>query len=180
MFRTIFAAPLMALLLATASPALAEPGQSLGKFGDWETALFKGDKGNNVCYMAAKPISTDSAAPVKGRDPNVMLFITHWPGDDEKNAVTVSAGFTYKPGSKATVVIGGEEYSLAAGGKSEAEAQMAWVDNQKKEDELASAIQKGDKLTFKATSKRGNIITDTYSLSGSADAYKAISKACGY
>ena len=57
---------------------------------------------------------------------------------------------------------------------------MAWVDDQKKEDELASAIQKGEKLTFKATSKRGNVITDTYSLSGSADAYKAISKACGY
>lgn len=173
----------MALLL----PAIAQaqsPAEAtaIGKFGQWEAAWFM-DNGEKVCYMAARPSSTASEKPLKGRDES-FLFITHWPSDDDKNAVTVSAGFTIKPGTKAAVSIDGKDFSMVTGGRdkanTEADAQMAWMDNQKNEDDLAVAISKGSKLTIKTTSKRGNVITDTYSLDGSGDAYKAITKECGY
>jgi hypothetical protein len=174
-------------LLISAQAALAETSpdaKAIGKFGEWEAAWFM-DNGDKVCYMAAKPVSTASDKPIKkgGRDP-AFLFITHWPADDEKNAVTVSEGFALKQGSKAIITVDGQAFTMATGGRdkatADADAQMAWMEDQKKEDELALAISKGSKLTVKGTSQRGNNITDTYSLSGSGEAYKAITRECGY
>lgn len=173
-----------AALVFTAATAFAQgaaDAKPLGKFGVWEAAWFM-DNGNKVCYMAAKPQSTDSEKPVKGRD-ETFLFITHWPAEDEKNAVTIQAGFTIKPGSKAVVTVDGKVFNMATGGKdkatAESDAQMAWMDDQGKEDELAVAISKGTELTVRNLSKRGNTITDTYSLQGSGEAFKAINKECG-
>lgn len=183
--RTLFtaAAAFALLVFAGTAPAETSPdAKAIGKFGEWEAAYFM-DNGDKVCYMAAQPKSTKSDKPVKGRD-KPFLFITHWPADDEKNAVTVSEGFTIKTGSKATITVDGKEFSMATGGRdkatADADAQMAWMEDQKKEDELAIAISKGSSLTVKAASQRGNNITDTYSLSGSGEAYKAITKECGY
>ena len=183
MKKTLFAS-VFATIALSAAAALAQgtaDAKPLGKFGVWEAAWFM-DNGNKVCYMAAKPQSTDSDKPVKGRD-ETFLFITHWPAEDEKNAVTIQAGFTIKPGSKAVVTVDGKVFNMATGGKdkatAESDAQMAWMDDQGKEDELAVAISKGTQLTVRNASKRGNTITDTYSLQGSGEAYKAINKECG-
>lgn len=173
-----------AALLFSATASFAQgtaDAKPLGKFGVWEAAWFM-DNGNKVCYMAAKPQSTDSEKPVKGREDS-FLFITHWPAENEKNAVTIQAGFTIKPGSKAVVTVDGKVFNMATGGKdkatAESDAQMAWMDDQGKEDELAVAISKGTQLTVRNLSKRGNTITDTYSLQGSGEAFKAINKECG-
>lgn len=184
MKRAILAATLGAALVFAALPAMAAPPEAkpLGTFGDWEAAWFM-DNGNKVCYMASKPASTKSSQPLKGRDES-YLFITHWPADNEKNAVTVSAGFSIKKGSRATITVDGKVYNLAIRGSDKATAdadeEMAWMDDQDKEDELATAIAKGSSLSVKTTSGRGTVITDTYSLDGSGNAYKAISAECGY
>lgn len=160
-----------------AAGAATMDAKPLGKFGHWEAAWFT-DNGNKVCYMAAMPDSTDAQKPVKGRG-KPYLFITHWPADKEKNAVTMSSGFDYKKGSKAVVAVGGKVFNLSTAGKG-ADAQTAWIDDQGKEDDFVDMIQKSPALTIKMTSKRGNIITDSYSLDGSVDAYKAITRECGY
>jgi hypothetical protein len=167
--------------VAAFAATVAHPGaQPLGKFGNWEAAYFT-DKGNKVCYMAAAPAATASTKPVKGRDKNVLFFITHWPADNEKNAVTISTGYSYKTGSKTIVSIGGSEYFMSTGGPGTgADSDMAWMDDNTQETALVEQIRKGDKMTVKGTSKRGTVITDTYSLTGAGDAYSAISKACGY
>lgn len=177
------------LLLATAAlalltlPALAANGKPqalpLGKFGKWEAAHFSDESGNKVCYMATAPASTKSSAPLKGRDPNVLLFVTHWPADKEKNAVTLSSGYPYKDGTKAVVTIGGKTFNMLTGSAAPGAApDMAWIDDNAIEDELAEQIRKGETLTVKGTSKRGTVITDTFSLAGSGEAYDAITKAC--
>lgn len=187
MKTSIAAAALIALATLAAHPAPAQaqsPAQAtaIGKFGEWEAAWFM-DGSDKVCYMAARPQSTKADKPVKGRD-DTFLFVTHWPGDDDKNAVTVTAGFTIKPGTKAVMSIDGRDFTMVTGGRDKqntpADAQMAWMDDQAQEDELAVAISKGSTLTVKTYSLRGNGITDTYSLTGSGDAYKAITKECGY
>ncbi len=170
------------MLCLSMSPAFAQlhPGaQHIGKFGAWEAASFT-DKGNKVCYMATPPASTASTKPVHGREKNVLLFITHWPADNDRNAVTVSAGYAYKSGTRAVIAINGREYSLTTGGGATgADPDMAWMDDNAQEDELVKDIRIGQSLTVKGTSKRGTIITDTYDLRGASDAYAAISKACG-
>lgn len=170
----------LSLLSLPAGAAMPKDAITLGKFGKWEAAYFN-DGGNKVCYMATAPESTTSSAPIKGRDPNVLLFITHWPADNEKNAITISSGYPFKEGSKVTIAISGKSFSFSTGGKGTgADPDMAWTDDNAQEDELAEEIRRAESLTIKGTSKRGNVITDTFSLKGSSDAYSAISKACGY
>ncbi|MDE1153481.1 MAG: hypothetical protein PW788_13170 [Micavibrio sp.] len=185
--KHLAAAALALVLSAATTGAMAESMdvKPLGAFGKWEAAYWM-ENGKKVCYMATRPTATDSKSPVKGRDP-AYLFITHWPGDSEKNAVTITAGFDYKPGTKAVVAIGGKVFNMATGSKATAkkggagtDAQMAWMDDQVREDELTDFIQKETGLTVKSTSRRGNVITDSYSLDGSSEAYKAISRECGY
>lgn len=183
MKRGIATAALAAAVIVFAPCAIAAAGpeaKPLGKFGKWEAAWFM-DNGNKVCYMAAEPQSTKSSMPLKGRD-KTYLFVTHWPADNEKNAVTISAGFAIRQDSRASITVDGKVFTLATGGKDKtaADAEMAWMDDQAKEDELAALIARGASLSVKTTSKRGNVITDTYSLDGSGDAYSAISKECGY
>lgn len=164
---------------AALADTIGHPGaQPLGQFGSWEAAYFM-NNGNKVCYMATPPSSTSSTKPVKGRDKNVLFFITHWPAEHEKNAVTISTGYEYKTGSKAVVTINGKDYSLSTGGgDTGAGADMAWMEDDAQQDALVADIKSGATLTVKGTSKRGTAITDTYSLKGSADAYAAIGKAC--
>ncbi len=185
MSRLIPAALLTLLTLAT--PAFAEgEAKPLGTFGKWEAAFFM-DNGHKVCYMATQldAEKTVSKTKVKGRDP-AYLFITHWPADNEKNAVTVNAGYSFKAGSKAAVEVNGKKFDMATGSKGstaasgDADEQLAWMQDQKQEDDLAGEIQKGSTFKIEGTSKRGNTITDSYSLDGSGDAYAAISKECGY
>ena len=179
-----FFAVLIPLLSLASGPVLAatagHPGaQPIGKFGGWEAAYFS-DNGSKVCYMAIAPASTVSTKPVKGRDPNVLLFITHWPSDNEKDAVTISTGYSYKPGSKTIISIGGKDYAMSTGGPGTgADSDMAWMDDNAAEESLVAAMRASDTLTVKGTSKRGTVITDSYDLTGSAEAYSAITKACG-
>ena len=182
----LFPAALMTLL-SFATPALAETdAKPHGTFGKWEAAYFM-DNGHKVCYMATQLDTEKTVAKtkVKGRDP-AYLFITHWPADNEKNAVTVNAGYSFKAGSKAAVEVNGKKFDMATGSKAgaassgDADEQLAWMQEQKQEDDLAAEIQKGSSFKIEGTSKRGNVITDTYSLDGSSDAYAAISKECGY
>jgi hypothetical protein len=177
--RRLSALTAMLCLLATPAFAQLHPGaQQIGKFGAWQAAWFA-DKGAKVCYMATAPVSTASAKPVKGRDKNVLLFITHWPSDNN-NAVTVSTGYSYKTGTRAVIAINGREYSLTTGGGATgADPDMAWMDDNAQEVELVKDIRIGKTLTIKGTSKRGTVITDTYDLSGASDAFAAISKTCG-
>jgi hypothetical protein len=182
--RRFFAVLTPLILLFSVPVMAATPGRPgakpLGKFGNWEAAYFT-DQGNKVCYMAIGPTSTVSSKPVKGRDPNVLLFITHWPADNEKDAVTISTGYSYKPGSKAVVSIRGRDYAMSTGGPGTgADSNMAWIDDNAVEGALVAALRTADTMTVKGTSKRGTVITDTYELTGSAEAYDAISKACGF
>src|SRR4051812_19086347 len=104
-FTALFSLLLPLLPAAALADTPVHPGaQPLGHFGAWEAGYFL-DQGNKVCYMATPPASTASDKPVKGRDKNVLFFITHWPASHEKNAVTVSTGYEYKAGSKAVITI---------------------------------------------------------------------------
>lgn len=179
--RSIISAAILLFASQAASAAgSAHPGaQQLGKFGAWEAATFSDGKGGKVCYMATAPTSTASARPVKGRDKNVLMFITDWPGQKEKNAVTITAGYSYKSGSKTVVTIGGKTYDMTVGGPGTGgDPDMAWMDDNAREDALVADIKAGTSLTVAGTSRRGTVITDTYDLKGSAEAYAAIDKAC--
>ncbi len=53
-----------------------------------------------------------------------------------------------------------------------------WVKNAAQESSLVAEMRKGKPLVVKATSKKGNLTTDTYSLSGFAQAIDRALKDC--
>lgn len=162
-----FLALSVAVLLAT--PALAADPVSLGTFGSWSAYSYDEGSGK-VCFMSTEPEKQDSSVKGVKRD-TPHVFITHWSGEKSKNVFSVEAGYPYKTDGKPTVAVNGKTFTLFA------EGEKAWS---KSDDEaIAVAVQKGSSLVVKGESKRGTKTTDTYSLKGSGDAYKAISKACG-
>jgi hypothetical protein len=174
-------AALLATGLATVSARAAGGAATpIGQYGDWSAAYFM-EGGQKICYMASAPKSTRSSLPLKNRDPS-FLFITHWPQDREKTAVTVSAGFPYRKGSKVSVTVDGADYTMETGAnvRKSADADMAWMADGNGDTRLTDALRRGSTVSVRGTSGRGNVITDTYSLNGSADAYDAISKACDF
>ena len=156
------AAPVMAQNMGDAKP--------VGTYGAWSVFTFD-DKGSKACFMSSKPESTESSVKNIKRG-EAFAFITHWTADGTKNVFSVAAGFAYNDKTSPVVTIDGAEFSLLTRG------ETAWAPDQEADDKIAAALQKGQNLKVVSVSKRGTKITDTYSLKGSAEAYKAMTDAC--
>ncbi len=152
-------------------PALAaESPVLLGTFGDWKAYRFHDGRGQ-VCFMSSQPQKQEGKFTKRGE---VFLFVTHSAADGTKDVVSVSAGYPYKENVDVTLKANGRSFALFTQG------ETAWAREKSADAAISEAIRKGATLTVKGTSKRGTLTTDTYSLKGSGDAYKAISKECGF
>jgi hypothetical protein len=121
--------------------------------------------------MSSQPQKQEGKFTKRGE---VFLFVTHSAADGTKDVVSVSAGYPYKENVDVTLKANGRSFALFTQG------ETAWAREKSADAAISEAIRKGATLTVKGTSKRGTLTTDTYSLKGSGDAYKAISKECGF
>jgi hypothetical protein len=135
----------------------------------WKAYYFM-DKSEKVCFMSNQPRKQEGKFKKRGE---VFFFITHWSGDKDKNVVSLSNGYGFKPESQATVKVDGKTYKLFTQG------EMAWTKDQPTDDAMTDSIQKGSSMVVKGVSQYGTETTDTYSLKGSAAAFKAVVKECG-
>jgi invasion protein IalB len=169
----------------TDAPA-AKP-ELVGSYGDWSVFHSQSDK-NKVCYTLAQPKSRDPD-DLK-RDPG-YAFISERPGEGVRNEVSLIMGFDVgAPGGDdsadskdkkkdkkrelvaPTAVVGDSSFDLLPKGAN------LWVKNAAQESALVAEMRKGKTLVVKATSKKGNLTTDTYSLSGFAQAIDRAMKDC--
>jgi invasion protein IalB len=169
----------------TEAPA-AKP-ELVGSYGDWSVFHSQSDK-NKVCYTLAQPKSRDPD-DLK-RDPG-YAFISERPGEGVRNEVSLIMGFDVgAPGGDdsadskdkkkdkkrelvaPTAVVGDSSFDLLPKGAN------LWVKNAAQESALVAEMRKGKTLVVKATSKKGNLTTDTYSLSGFAQAIDRAMKDC--
>jgi invasion protein IalB len=156
----------------------------LGSYGDW--SVFHSQSGKDkVCYTVAKPSQRDPD-DLK-RDPG-YAFISERPSQGVRNEVSFIMGFDVgapsadsegdsKDKKKIKLVapnvqIGDVSFDLLAKGAN------LWVKNAAQESALVAEMRKGKTLVVKATSKKGNLTTDTYSLSGFAQAIDRALKDC--
>lgn len=163
------AAVLLSALVLAATPALAADPVELGSHGVWKALTFD-EQGGKVCFMTAKPQKQEGKFTKRG---DVAFFITHWVKEGTRDVVSVSIGYPFRGGSNLTVTIDGKDYKMATDG------EMAWAADTATDTAISQAVRKGSTMVIKGTSARGTATTDTYSLKGSGDAYKAISEACG-
>ena len=83
------------------------------------------------------------------------------------------AGYSYKPGSEATVSVNNQNFRLFT------QDDSAWAADEASDNKITDAIKRGSSLVVKGISARGTETVDTLGLSGSSSAYKAISSECG-
>ncbi len=146
----------------------------IGTYKHWTAYSFK-ENGHKVCYMMSSPIKQEYPKTRNGRsvrrDPPYIM-VTHRPGHNTRDTVSIVAGYLYEDKADVDVKIKNEHFGLV-GFK-----DTAWCPSNQLDKHLTTSLLKGDTLVVKAKSKKGTQTTDTYSLSGSMAAYKAICEAC--
>ncbi len=135
---------------------------------DWSVYISPTPK-NKTCYALAQPKDRQPAA--LKRDP-AYIFISTRPGEGVRNEVSVIMGFAMKEGGDMQADVGGTPFDLVAKGTN------AWLKNPAEEGQLIDAMKKSAKMTVKAPSIKGNVTTDSYSLSGLSQALERVRKEC--
>ncbi len=156
-------------LLPVLSVHAAAP-RMVQSYGDWDAYVFEED-GKKVCYMASRPKVDDSVYAKRGE---MHALLTHRPSENSRNVFSYIAGYSYKPGTDATLQIDDKKFVLFT------QDDTAWAPNSETDEQIAEAIRNGKTMVVRGTSARDTVTTDTYSLVGSSKAYQRMSKECGY
>ena len=155
------------------SSVKADEPKHLGTFGAW-SAYQVTDQGQKACYMLSFPEKEEGNYTKRGR---VYLLVTHRPASNTLNVVSFHAGYGFKNGQEVTATVAGsrkkESFTLFT------EGETAWAKDAATDKRMTTALSKwGNTITVYGTSARGTETKDTYSLKGSLQALKAISRAC--
>lgn len=142
--------------------------QQVGTFGDWGAFTASQGKGR-TCYALAEP---KDRAPASLKRDKAFVFISNRPGENVRNEVSIIMGFPMKDNSDAKAEIDRSTFDLICKGGN------AWLKNAAKEGEFVDALRRGSKLVVKASSIKGGVSTDSYSLGGLSDALTRIQKDC--
>ena len=134
----------------------------------WEAYVFMQD-GGKVCYMASQPGNATGDYTRRG---DSFALITHRTSDNTRDVFSYIAGYPYKKDSPVILKIDDQQFEL------DTIEDIAWAKNAEQDKKIAEAIRNGKTMVVKGTSSRGTLTTDTYSLKGSASAYKKISEEC--
>ena len=165
-------------------------------FGDWSVYVGQAGKGR-ICYALAQPKTREPAS--LNRDPG-YAFISDRPAEGVRNEVSFIMGFDIAAGgdnSEAKPEAKPAKHASKSTSKAKAQSLVApvasveetsfemlakggnlWVKNAARESELIAVMRKGTKLTVKASSLKGHVSTDVYSLAGFSQAMDRLLKEC--
>ena len=165
---------------ATGQPARAQqPAQPtaeppkpvlVANVGDWSVYVATNGR-DRQCYALAQP--KDRAPSNLKRDP-AYLFISSRPAEEVRHEISIIMGFDVKADNKAPpeAQIGSDKFVFSSQGS------HLWLRDTNRAGAIVDSLRKGQRLTVKATSLRGNLTTDTYSLTGLAGALDRVQKEC--
>lgn len=169
--RPAAAAPKPKPAVPAKKPATAtatEKARLLQKIKDWNVFVHDGADGR-VCFAASAP--TDMQPKAAKRTP-VIFYVTTWQKDGVHNEVSVKQGYPVKPNSAATVTISGQNFALTA------EDEKVFAKEAATERKLIAAMSRGGPMIVKATSAKGTVTTDQYSLDGVTEAMQKLQETC--
>jgi hypothetical protein len=148
----------IAILLFIALPAPALAKETLGVFGDW--GAFKTARG---CYAV-----TQSSSAAQGRKSPATLGVARFAGQRGVQA-SMSLGTAAR---SAKLTVGGQGFSPRI------EGDMAWMPDANGDAILIAAMARSSSAASTLVSARGNRLADRFSLTGFANALRAIQSAC--
>ena len=159
-----------------AAPA-AKPGgdqgnrpKLLGQFDSWG-AYLAAPNGRKVCFVIAKPTSSQTTPPNRPRNP-AYLFIASRPADKVADEVSIMIGYPFKPSSEATAEVGSTSFALYT------QQDGAWIKNLTEESRMIEAMRQGQSVVVKGSSTKGTQSTDTFSLKGLSQALDRADQEC--
>lgn len=146
-----------------AHPVAANAPKSIGKFEDWQAATHaEGDQ--TVCYAFTRATSSSPVLPGRGE---VVLTVTE--RTTPRDAVAMSAGFTYPPGTTVQMQVDGATQPFYT------DKRNAFARDGKA---LLAAFGRARTASARSPGPRNMTVVDNFSLRGFAPAYAAILKAC--
>ena len=140
----------------------------LGGAQAWD-AYSDTQKGHKVCYLVGEPSKSE---PANAKRNKIYASVSHRPAEKVSNEVSFNAGYLFKDGSDAELMVDGHKFSLFTNKDS------AWSRDAATDKAVVEALAKGRTAVLKGTSARGTETTDTYSLAGFSQALSQIDKAC--
>jgi hypothetical protein len=143
--------------------------QHLGTVEGWTAYVYK-EKSGQVCYIDGEPQKSEPAN-VKRKQPRAT--VTHRPDEKVANVVNFVAGYPLKEGSDVSLDIGGTKFDLFTKGDG------AWARTSDLDKTIVETMAKAKQAVVKGIPQKGRPTTDTYSLTGFAQALAMIDKACG-
>ncbi len=179
----LFAAPLLvvafvvagALGLAVSPANAADAPKLLGKYDDWAAYTYGSGK-DRICYVLSEPKSQLPRGATRG---DVYFMVTHRPGRNIRDEVSMRIGYPFADTSKPFAMINKDRYQMFSGASEGGEHRFwAWLDNAKDEGRMVKALRAGSSMIIKGTSSRKTLTTDTYSLKGSSAALSKIDSVC--
>jgi hypothetical protein len=157
-----------------ASPAGAVAGGAqpklLGQYGLWG-AYTASPGGKKICFVLARPSSSEINPPNRPRNP-VYMFISTRPADKVANEISVVVGYPFKAGAEASAQIGANSFPLYT------QQDGAWIKNASEEAKMVDAMRGGDSAVVKGVSAKGAQSTDTFTLKGVAQALDRAGQEC--
>jgi invasion protein IalB len=166
------AAPLQTPPKTSAVHRAQAPAQNIVKLGNWQgwEAFTDTAKNEKICYLIGKPVKSE---PANAKRSPIFASVTHRPGEKRTNEVSFTAGYLFKEGSDAELLVDGKKFSLFTN------KEGAWTQDAASDKAVVDALAKGKQAVIKGTSVRGTQTTDTYALAGFNQALTQIDKACG-
>ena len=146
--------------------ALAET--KLGSYKAWTAYIYDTQDGK-ICSMWSAPQKAQGNYTKRGK---IWAFVTHRPSLDKRNEIVFQLGYPINVKKEVSLNVDGK---TIGGSYADGESVFFYSANQQA---LVNAMKRGNRMVMKATSRRGTITTDTYSLAGFTAAYNAINKAC--
>ncbi|MCX7280916.1 MAG: hypothetical protein NTX21_05060 [Alphaproteobacteria bacterium] len=161
-----------ALCMGASAPAMAEPVNLLGVFGNW-SAFSSGTGSSLTCYALSKPRATQPRAAKRG---SIYLMVSDWPSRKVKAEPQIVYGYQAKEGGTAALGVGPEKFSFFI--RNNGKDGSAWLQQLNDNPRLVSAMSGGVSAVASGVSSKGTKTSDTYSLSGFNDAMAKVHAAC--
>ena len=161
-----------ALCMGASAPAMAEPANLLGVFGNW-SAFSSGTGSSLTCYALSKPRATQPRAAKRG---SIYLMVSDWPSRKVKAEPQIVYGYQAKEGGAAALGVGPEKFSFFI--RNNGKDGSAWLQQLNDNPRLVSAMSGGVSAVASGVSSKGTKTSDTYSLSGFNDAMAQVHAAC--
>ena len=170
MFKKIVFFLKITVICLSTTKLLASEKIQLEKFNDWSVLRQETDSGR-LCYITSEPIEKKGDYEKSNRG-ETRVFVTHGPGKAERNVVSIVAGYIFEKQSEVELNVDGIKQTFFT------LEDRAWSFGQDEDKKIIRNMKRGNKLTVKGVSSRGNTTIDIYSLSGFTKAKQMLDKVC--